>query len=59
MPSFCASDFFWAEALGLKAIKPEELSRADFAFDFQLPEVDFDEDSFVTAATKDSQHRKD
>lgn len=49
----------WADALGLHPIMPKGLSRADFAFDFLLPNMDFDEDSFVTAATQDSQHRKD
>lgn len=48
----------WAESLGLRALKPEGLSRCDFAFDFSLPQIDFDEDNFVTAAEKDSQHRK-
>lgn len=37
----------------------EGLSRVDFAFDFWLPTVEFDEDSFVTQASKDAQHRKD
>lgn len=48
----------WAESLGFIAVRPEGLSRVDFAFDFHLPEIDFDEDSFVSAADKDSQHRK-
>ena len=48
----------WAESLGFQAMRPEGLSRLDFAFDFLLPVIDFDEDSFVTAAAKDSQHRK-
>lgn len=48
----------WADTLGLIAIRPEGLSRCDFAFDFHLEDIDFDEDSFVTAAEKDSQHRK-
>ena len=48
----------WAGSLGLVAVRPEGLSRCDFAFDFHLPEIDFDEDSFVTTADKDSQHRK-
>ena len=46
-------------ALYKRLWKPEGLSRADFAFDFLLLKVDFDGDSFVTAATKGSQHRKD
>jgi hypothetical protein len=48
----------WAASLGLVPVRPEGLSRVDFAFDFLLPEIDFDEDSFVTMADKDSQHRK-
>lgn len=48
----------WADSLGLVAVRSESLSRCDFAFDFHLPEVDFDEDNFVTTTNKDSQHRK-
>ena len=48
----------WAASIGWVPHKPEGLSRCDFAFDFHLPVVDFDEDSFVTLAEKDSQHRK-
>lgn len=49
----------WAETMGLVPGRPEGLSRVDFAFDFHLPTIDFDEDSFVTQASKDAQHRKD
>jgi hypothetical protein len=48
----------WAASLGLVVVRPEGLSRCDFAFDFHLPSIDFDENSFVTTAEKDSQHRK-
>lgn len=48
----------WAASLGLVAARPEGLSRVDFAFDFSLPEIDFNEDSFVSMVDKDSQHRK-
>lgn len=48
----------WAESLGLVVVRPEGLSRVDFAFDFHLPQIDFDEDNFITSADKDSQHRK-
>lgn len=48
----------WADSLGLIMMRPEGLSRCDFAFDFHLETIDFDEDCFVTAADKDSQHRK-
>lgn len=49
----------WANGLGLVALKPESLSRVDFSFDYHLPDIDFDEDSFVTLSTKDTQYRKD
>jgi hypothetical protein len=48
----------WADALGLVPVRPEGVSRVDFAFDFHLPTVDFTEDEFVTLSAKDSQHRK-
>jgi hypothetical protein len=50
----------WAQSLGLVAVRAEGISRADFAFDFVLQEseIDFDENSFVSMADKDSQHRK-
>lgn len=48
----------WAASVGLMPSQPERLSRVDFAFDYHLPEMDFDEDSFVSQATKDNQHRK-
>lgn len=48
----------WVASLGLEVVRSEGLSRCDFSFDFHLPTVDFDEDSFVTSAEKDSQHRK-
>lgn len=48
----------WAASVGLQAYHPEKLSRVDFAFDYHLPEIDFDEDNFVSQATKDNQHRK-
>lgn len=40
----------WAQTLGLHAYQEETLTRVDFAFDYHLPEVDFDEDSFVSLA---------
>lgn len=49
----------WAEGLGLVPIKLEGLSRVDFSFDYHLPVIDFDEDSFVSLSTKDTQYRKD
>lgn len=49
----------WARMLGLAPFDEEGLSRVDFSFDYHLPEVDFDEDSFVSLSSKDSQHRQD
>ena len=49
----------WVEELGLVAIKPEGLSRVDFSFDYYLPNIDLDEDSFVSLSIKDTQYRKD
>lgn len=48
----------WALSVGMMPYQPERLSRADFAFDYFLPELDFDEDSFISQADKDNQHRK-
>ena len=49
----------WAAAMKLDEARSEGLSRVDFAFDVHLPSIDFDEDSFVTLASKDATHRKD
>lgn len=48
----------WARGVGFAPVKPERVSRVDFAFDYSLPTVDFDEDSFVSRTNKDSQHRE-
>ena len=48
----------WAASLGFTSFQPERLSRVDFTFDYQLDTIDFDEDNFVSQATKDNQHRK-
>ncbi|MBT9521338.1 MAG: hypothetical protein IV101_10645 [Dechloromonas sp.] len=48
----------WAASMGFATFRPERLSRVDFTFDYQIPAIDFDEDSFVSQATKDNQHRK-
>lgn len=48
----------WAKSLGLRPYLPERLSRVDLTFDYSLPVVDFDEDSFVSTAVKDNKHRK-
>lgn len=48
----------WCESVGLIARQPETVGRADWAFDYDLPEVDFSQDHFVTRATKDARHRE-
>jgi hypothetical protein len=48
----------WAAAVGFVPYRPERLSRVDFAFDYDLPVIDFDEDCFLTRMHKDSQHRE-
>lgn len=54
------SDFLaWAAAMRLDQVRDEGLSRVDFAFDYHLPSIDFNEDWFVTLASKDATHRKD
>ena len=44
--------------MGMTPYKPEKLSRVNFAFDYQIPEIDFDEDNFLITVRKDNQHRK-
>jgi len=48
----------WATGLGFTTEHPESLSRVDFSFDYYVPVVDFDQDSFVSLSSKDSQHRE-
>lgn len=48
----------WAHGLRFNRSRDEGLSRVDFAFDFELEAIDFDEDCFVSLADKDAQHRK-
>jgi hypothetical protein len=48
----------WAEGLSCFPNHNEIISRVDFAFDFDLGEIDFDEDSFVTLSSKDSRYRE-
>ncbi len=47
----------WAASVGLTPYRPESLSRVDYCFDYHLPEIDFDEDSFKSLSVKDSKHR--
>ncbi len=49
----------WADGLGFQAQKREGLSRVDFTFDYHLPAVDFDEESFVSLSSADSKFRRD
>lgn len=49
----------WAHSVGYIPYRPESLSRLDLTFDYQIDEIDFDEDSFVSQASKDAQYRKD
>lgn len=48
----------WVASVGFVPYQSERLSRVDFTFDYRIDAIDFDEDSFVTLATKDNQHRK-
>jgi hypothetical protein len=48
----------WAASVGLVPHRPERLSRVDFAFDYDLPVMDFDLSHFVSRCNKDSQHRE-
>ncbi len=48
----------WADSVGYNPMVTESLSRVDFCFDYRIPEIDFDEDCFVSYSKKDSQHRE-
>ncbi len=48
----------WAESIGMMPYQPERISRVDYAFDYYLPDIDFDENSFISRSAKDNQHRK-
>jgi hypothetical protein len=48
----------WAKSVGLRPYAVERLSRVDFTFDYQISEIDFDEDNFTSRAIKDAQYRK-
>jgi hypothetical protein len=49
----------WAESVGLRAFRPEGLSRVDFTFDYCLPTVDFDGDCVISVSAKDATYRGD
>jgi hypothetical protein len=48
----------WAKSMRLYEFQAEKVSRLDYAFDYHLPVLDFDEENFVSAFIKDNQHRK-
>lgn len=48
----------WAASVGFEPYQPESLSRVDYAFDYLIPHVDFDMDSFKTVAVVNAQYRK-
>ncbi|MGV8081757.1 MAG: hypothetical protein AB2L22_17045 [Syntrophales bacterium] len=48
----------WADSVGYEPPISESLTRVDFSFDYKLPEIDFDEDYFVSYSKKDSKHRE-
>jgi len=47
----------WSSSVGFVPHQPERVSRVDFAFDYSLPVMDFDEDCFVSRTHKDRQYR--
>lgn len=47
----------WSKSVGLLVVQAEKVSRMDYAFDYHLPNLDFDEDNFVSNFMKDNQHR--
>jgi hypothetical protein len=55
--SLASSFFRLGKILGILQQRPESLSRVDFTFDYALPEIDFDEDHFVTQSKKDNRYR--
>lgn len=48
----------WAASVGYWPYREEKLSRVDYSFDYDLPEIDFDDDCFVSRSTKDNRHRE-
>jgi hypothetical protein len=47
----------WRRSVSLSVIQPEVVGRADWAFDYHVPVVDFDWDDFVSRAKKDNAYR--
>jgi hypothetical protein len=48
----------WFRSMGLTHVRPNVVSRADWAFDYHLPRIDFAWDDFVSVATKENSWRK-
>ena len=44
----------WAQSVGYVPYKEESLSRVDYCFDFNLPEIDFTENDFKSRSIKNS-----
>lgn len=47
----------WTKAVGATNLRTEQVTRADWAFDFELKHIDFSEDHFVTRARKNCKWR--
>lgn len=47
----------WRQSIGATVLRPEVVSRADFAFDFALAAADFAIEDFVSRARKDAAYR--
>lgn len=48
----------WASSMEFLPYKEESLSRVDFSFDYHLPEINFDENSFFSRSNKDNKYRE-
>lgn len=48
----------WRESVQLNCTRPEVVARADWAFDFHMPTIDFEPEHFVSRAAKDAAHRE-
>lgn len=48
----------WYRKLGARMTRPEVVGRADVAFDFHVPEIDFGYSNFLSVADKDAQWRQ-
>lgn len=49
----------WAGSAGFVPYRNESLSRVDYSFDYNLSDIDFNEDHFVSRSSKDSIYRED